>query len=134
MLSTDPVDALLDETDDDIAIVDNDIVWSTGLIASAQDVKINTRMIAGEWFYDLDEGIALFDRDGIDSNRVILGHKFSKQRAINEFTPAILNSYAVTQINSISFTFDPKTRTVSGKYEAETAFDDTVADSLALGR
>lgn len=131
MLSTDPIDMLLDETTHDVVLEDGDIQWSSGKRGVAQDIKINTGMIAGEYFYDLDEGIALLSRPGIDPDRVILGKKFSKARALAEYTPAILKSAAVTAVESLNVSFDRTTRKLDLKYRADTEFDDTVADSLS---
>ncbi len=131
-LSTDPIDIELDN-DHDISFVDGDIVLTSGINGVAQDIDIAVKMIAGEWFQDLDEGIALWVRDGIGPDRAILGQKFNKQKAINEYSTAILTVREVTSILSLDVTFDSSIRTLRIRYEVITSFGDTVADSLEIG-
>jgi 3-hydroxyisobutyrate dehydrogenase-like beta-hydroxyacid dehydrogenase len=133
MLRTDIIDFKLHKTTHDLEFEGGDIVTTSGPDGVAQDVKIAVQMIAGEWFYNLDEGIALYKRAGIDPARVILGKKFSKQRVISEFTRAILSVEGVASVAAISVEFDTHTRTVSARYEVKTVFGDTITDSVSVG-
>lgn len=137
MLRADKFDLKLHTTTHDLVIENGDVVVTDNttddLIAIVQDVKIAVLMIAGEWFYNLDEGIALYRREGLDPRRVILGEKFSKAKVISEFNRAILSVEGVQSIVSIRVDFDTTTRTVSVRYKVKTVFGDTFADSLALG-
>jgi hypothetical protein len=132
--------ALLKDTPLDFKLVSNelvfvggDVVLTSGADGVAQDVRIAVQMIAGEWFYNLDEGIAFFKAQGIDPERVILGKKFKKERVISEFTRAILSVEGVNRIESLHVEFDVPSRTVSVRYRVSTTFGDTFADSLAVG-
>lgn len=136
MLRADKMDLKLHETTHDLVIERGDVVLTDNAIdvsGISQDVKIAVQMIAGEWFVNLDEGIALYRRAGLDPNRVILGAKFSKAKVIAEFNRAILSVEGVQSIVSIAVDFDTRTRAVSVKYKVKTVFGDTFADSLAVG-
>jgi 3-hydroxyisobutyrate dehydrogenase-like beta-hydroxyacid dehydrogenase len=133
MLRTDSLDFALHATAHDLVFTRGDVSLTSGSDGIAQDVKIAVQMIAGEWFYNLDEGIALYRREGIDPNRVILGAKFDKARVLSEFTNAIRTVDGVQDIVSMAVTFDVATRTVSVRYAVRTIFGDTFADSLAVG-
>lgn len=133
MLRTDPIDFKLHKTTHDLTFKNGDVELTSGPDGVAQDIKIAVKMIAGEWFYNLDEGIALYKRAGIDPNRVILGAKFSKQRVLSEFTRAILTVEGVDRIESLSVSFDTTNRTVNVRYVVKTVFGDTITDEVTRG-
>lgn len=136
MLRADKMDLKLDESTHDLVLTRGDVEITDNandVSGIAQDIKIAVQMIAGEYFYDLDQGIALYRRDGIDPNRVILGARFSKARVIAEFNRAIFSVEGVSSIISIDVRFDTTTRKVSVSYKVKTVFGDTVADSLTVG-
>lgn len=130
LLKDQPLDLKLHALTHDLVYEKGDLVTTSGPDGVKQDVKIAVQMIAGEWFRDLDEGIALFKREGLDPSRVILGKKFSKQRVISEFNRAIMSVEGVDSVVSIAVTFDVPSRKVSVRYEVKTVFGDTFADSL----
>jgi hypothetical protein len=133
MLRTEPIDLKLHTTAHDLVFENGDVALTYSSEGIAQECKIAAKMIAGEWFYNLDEGIALYKREGIDPARVILGAKFSKPRVIAEFNRVLLAIEGVNKVNAIDVAFNSSTRTLSVKYEVTTIFGDTVADSLTFG-
>jgi hypothetical protein len=133
LLRDTPLDFKLHATTHDLVVERGDVLLTSDTDGVKQDVKIAVQMIAGEWFYNLDEGIAFFKRVGIDPSRVILGSKFNKQRVVSEFNRAILSVEGVASITSILVEFDVPTRTVSVRYEVKTVFGDSSADSLSVG-
>lgn len=131
LLVTDPIDFYLDPLTHDLAFSKGDLQWSRGVPAVVQGIKIRLWMIKGEWFADLDEGIAYLERPGVEDSQVLLGRKFSQERARASMRPAILAVPGVKEILSLDPTFDGRTRRLSIKFSVSTVFGDTVADSLA---
>lgn len=131
-LTTDPFDWLLD-TGGDLVITSGDLVWARGLAAVAQDIRIVVQMIMGEWFANLDEGIAYFNRDGVAPSKVLFGERFNEGVARDQFTTAILSVPNVTELQSLTFNFDRKTRFLSVTWKVGTTFGDTITDTLSKG-
>lgn len=133
MLETDPIDLLLDD-DGDLIVdeVSNDLTLSSGLDAVAQSARISCQLIRGEWFANLDDGIALLERDGVSANEAILGQKFSRARVIEAYREALLAADGVNSILSIGVEFDRATRTATVSWRLSTVFGDTPEDSLEV--
>jgi len=127
LLSTDPIDFLLDPVTNDLVITD-DLAWSYGIDAVRQGCHIALAMIEGEWFMDLEEGVPYLERDGIDSRRVLLGGKFSADRARAAMVPELLKVPGVKSV--VYCTPSYKERALTVKWEVNTVFGDTVADTL----
>lgn len=131
MLSTDPVDLLLDSTGD--LVVTSDLQWAVGLPAIAQGIRIALQLFRGEWFLDLDEGVPYLEREGVSADDALLGAKFNHGRAVAAFRDAIRRAPGVNSIVSLNVTFDRATRKVLASWIVRTEFGDTKPDSLKLG-
>lgn len=80
LLITDPIDwgLVLDANGNlDFPPPGSNIDASSGLAAVVQGARIRLALTAGEWFLNLDRGVARFKRDGVEPTRVIFGAKFS---------------------------------------------------------
>src|SRR5688500_17286719 len=115
LLENDPIDWELDTVTHDLVITD-DIQWTSGVPGVAQGVKIAVSYIKGELFYDLDEGVPYIEREGVDPSTVLLGSKFSVERARAAMRPAILKVPGVLDIVSLDPTFDTSTRTLTVRF------------------
>lgn len=130
MLSTDPLDLLLDTTTHDLVITD-DIAFSSGLGGVAQAIKIAVQMIRGEWFADLREGIPYFERDGVTAREALLGQKVNIPRAVSEFRSVITSIIGVASVQDVRISYSAA-RTLSLSWQVTTVFGDTVADKLVI--
>lgn len=131
MLSTDPIDLLLD-VDGDI-VIDSDLRWATGLPAIAQGIRIQLQLVKGEWFLDLDDGVPYYEREGVTSAEALLGGRFNQARATAAFRAAILRAPGVNTITSLAVAFDGSTRQLTVTWAVRTTFGDTLADALTRG-
>lgn len=118
-LESDPVDFLLDDSHD-LTIVNGDIVFSTGLAAVQQEIKITLKTVLGEVFTDLDKGIDYFGS--------VFG-KASNAKVQTIFTEALTAIPSVTGIKRVNVSLDSVTRIRSVEYEVTTLFG-TVSDSI----
>ncbi len=121
MLETDPIDLLLDEDTHDLVFENGDFVWSHGLQGVAQDLKIAWKMIRGEVFTNVNEGVRYFENDHVSASDAIIGGKFDLAKATNEFRDVALQNSLITEIVELEVTFDDTTRTltVSGTMRTE---------------
>lgn len=131
MLSTDPIDLLLDANDD--LVIDTDLQWSRGLPAIAQGIRIALRLVKGEWFLDLDDGVPYYEREGVSVNDALLGGRFSEAKALASFRSAILRAPGVNTITSLAVVFDGPTRKLTVTWSVRTVFGDTPVDTLTRG-
>lgn len=129
LLVTDPIDWKLDPTTHDLVIT-TDLAWTSGTEAVAQGCKIVVGMIEGEWFADLDEGVPYLERSTVPASRALLGQKFNPEKTRAAMRPELLSVPGVTNINYLNPTFDRKTREMTVDFEVDSAFEDTVADTL----
>jgi len=134
MLSADPVDLPLDPATGDLTFTNGRLVLTTGVPAVIQGARIRMQTIAGEWFLDLDTGVPYFERDGVPAAKAILGQKFSVAKASAAFRKQIFDTPGVTAVTALNVSFDGPTRALNVNWQAETAFGDTPADSLAAGK
>jgi hypothetical protein len=132
MLSTDPIDLLLDPSTGDL-VVQADLALSSGLGAVVQAARIRMAMIAGEWFLDLDAGLPYFERDGVDASRAIFGQRFDQDKALRAFRDALEGTPGVVAIAQLDVAFDVRSRAMTVTWRATTSFGDTPIDTLALG-
>jgi hypothetical protein len=138
ILSTDEIDLYVDPLTNDFPAFGN-ITTTSGLTAVVQSARIALALTAGEWFLDLDRGIARFERDGIDKSRVMFGAKFDRARALREYRGALLGSggrsgvVGLTSLIQLDASFDSHTRTQFVKWQAITVFGNTELDTLRIG-
>lgn len=129
-----PIDLKMNLITREFEIVNGDIVWSTGLDAVAQNVFLAVTTHMGEVFYDLTEGIPYFEREGVPADRALLGNKFDEFRAISEFSRVIRAVADVEDIEALTATFNPATRTMDVRWTVLAIFGDTFTGSTALTR
>lgn len=123
-LSTDPIDLLLD-ANGDLMIADGDIVFSKGLDAVVQSVRLVLNQGRGEWFLDLDEGVPYLSNDDVTEDEALIGSKFDALRARRIFRDAVLGAPGVKELLSLAVTFDSATRKLTVECQVRTAFGDT---------
>lgn len=117
MLSTDPIDFLLDD-DGDLVMP---LQFSRGLPAVAQGIRCRMLLFRGEWFLNLDAGVPYYQD--------LLGKKPNLALARNIFRDAILSTPGVLEILELEVSFEPGNRALSVRWKVSTEFGDT-ADSL----
>lgn len=126
LLITDPIDWELDD--------DNDVViplrYTRGLQAVEQGIRIRLQMIKGEWFLNLDFGIAWMENETVPPEEAILGGQFNKERALNAVRTMILLTPGVRRIKSLGITFNDRTRLMNIVWQVTTEWGDTEPDSL----
>jgi hypothetical protein len=115
VLSTDPIDLLLDD-DGDLKI-GTGIEFSQGAAAVRQALQFRLGLFLGEWFLDLDSGIPYFQD--------FLGQKYSQAHARDVFRAAILETPGVKSIVSLVIEFDRSTRLMTVDFRVVAGFDDT---------
>lgn len=120
MLSTDPIDLLLDANGDLVIPVQ----FVSGLQAVIQRVKIRLQMFRGEWFLNQELGVPYYQE--------VLGHKFDKAKTLSIFRQPIITTPGVIELISISVTFDPHTRLMSISFRAITGFGDTGTQTVEI--
>jgi hypothetical protein len=130
MLSTDPIDFLLNASTGDVVVP---LAMSTGIAAVAQACQIAMATIAGEWFLDLDHGVPYFPRSGIPASTAIFAAKFDPAKAVRAFRTALTAIPNVTSIVRLDVAFAPTARALTVTWAVRTTFGDTPVDSLALG-
>lgn len=124
LLSTDPLDVLLD-ADGDWAFDENwDTPFACGGVGIAQLIRTAIRLFLGEWFLDLDEGTPWFQE--------LLGEKYDEQLMRKRLAERILGVPGTNTITSLVIEYDAPTRGVSVQYAVLTDFGDTVADTIAF--
>lgn len=103
------VDLELD-ADGDVAL-DSDVYLTVGIDAAVQGVLIRIRLIRGEWFLDLDEGVPYFERDGVvDPSEALLGQKFNDARARAAMLEAIEAAPGVAEVVHLGIRYDGASR------------------------
>lgn len=131
MLSTDPIDLLLDADGD--VVIGSDLEWSRGLAGVAQGIRIALQMFKGEWFLDLDEGVPYLEREGVPAEEALLGGRFNEARALSYFRSAIGRAPGVNKITALTIEFDGTTRIMVVRWTVRTTFGDSDPDFLVLG-
>ena len=121
LLKTDLIDWKL--TDAGELDVTTDLNMSSGAAGVAQGIRVRVQMYAGEFFANLDQGLAWHDE--------IIGAKFDPVRTRTAFRRVILDAPGVESLTDLAVKFDGPTRTLTVSWAAITEFGDTVADSLS---
>lgn len=141
LLITDPIDwgLVLDANGNlDFPPPGSNIDASSGLAAVVQGARIRLALTAGEWFLNLDRGVARFKRDGVEPTRVIFGAKFSVARAQREYRNALLGGNGIEGVPGLSslvrldVRFDSDSRTQFIDWQGRTVWGDTEPDLLVL--
>lgn len=125
-LETDPIDLLLD-ADGDVTIANGDVVFSSGIPAVVQSVRLALNLFRGEWFLNLDEGVPYIANDVVTESEAILGGKYNEIRTRRVFRDAILAAPGVVELTSLAVSFDSATRSLSVQFQVRTEFG--VSDS-----
>lgn len=120
-------DLLLDADGD--LVIGTDLSWTTGIDAVVQSCRIALNMIAGEWFLDLDAGIAYFDDD---INQSILGSRseIAKALARDEFRRELESVEGVLEVLRLDVDFVGATRELTIVWQVRTALGETPVDTL----
>jgi len=125
MLSTDPIDLLLDETDGDLYIgPDGDGAFSTGLRAVSQGIDVALSVFRGEWFRDRNAGMPWIENDVVDAATAILGQRYDETKIRREARAAILAAAGVKSLLSLVVSFNSTTRRVDITWSVNTVFGD----------
>jgi hypothetical protein len=123
ILSTTPLDGAVD--DDGFLILTNDGGWGFcyGPEGVRQLVRTALLLFAGEWFLDLDAGIAYWD---------ILGNKYSETALRVIIAAEITDTPGIASLDYLSVKFVDETRTVTVVWRATCVFGDTIEGSATL--
>lgn len=139
-LRTAEIDITIDPVTGDIP-AQGDLAMTKGVEAVVQGARIRMQMFAGEWFLNLAMGVAYIARSGVPIERVLLGQKFDRNKAIREFRGVLLGDAArgilplpgILSVTTLNVTFEPSTRIVTITWKASTQFGDTPLDTLVTG-
>lgn len=101
--TVEPVDIQLG-TDGDIDLSQG-LLFTSGIGAVTQGLRIRLQTFRGEWFLNLDEGVPYFQD--------LLGQKFVETRARSAFRTAIMATPGVVEIIHLVVDFDRGLRTLS---------------------
>lgn len=135
VLSTDPLDLLLDSSGD-LVIENGDLVLTKAGDnpgGVGQLIREALLLVRGEWFLDLDAGMPYFERDGVTADQAILGQAYSPAKTEAVFRAALAAVPGVGSVDSVSTSYEPTTRALTVAWTVTTSFGDTVTDTLTKG-
>lgn len=117
------VDIAIDLATGDVYLDGDDLAIVEDNAAIKQGVTISVRFVLGEWFLDKSEGVDYF------------GTFFKKQPNITAMREmirsAILASPGITEVVSVSFKYEPQSRTLTVTYVAK-ADGKTIKDTFSF--
>ncbi len=131
ILISDPIDILLD-SDGDIDFT-NGGEFSVGVAAVAQGIRIAVLLVRGEWFLNLDAGVAWYENDSVIASQAILGQAFDELKVLAAMREAIEDVPGVASVATLTVEFNGATRAMSVAWRVLTEFGDTIADSIEQG-
>lgn len=117
----------------DVAALASSTPFATGLDAVVIGVRTRLQLFAGEWFMNLDKGVAWLEAEGIPAERVILGNKYSEATVRSEILRVIVDTPGITEVTSLMIQFDRAERRVTITWSARCQFGDTPPDTLTVG-
>lgn len=123
-LETDPIDILLDE-DGDLDMSTGGPVFSYGVPAVEQGMKISLQIFRGECIYDRELGVPWVENDFVTENQALLGFAFNKLKVLTEMRKAILAAPHDVEVTQLSCELDGATRNLSATIGLKTQFGDT---------
>lgn len=137
-LETDPITVFLDPVTGDLP--DGPMVEARGFPAVAQGARVRLGICAGECFSNLDQGVRYRARATVPAALALLGQKFSRVKALNEFrinllgdaTRGIVGVPGIVSLPVLNVTFDVNTRAMPVTFKATTQFGETPVDTLAI--
>lgn len=131
-LSTDPVTLRCDANGnlDPLALYSAS-PFDAGLTAFRTGVRTRLRMVVGEWFLNLDAGLPLFERDGVNTNEVILGNRFDLARTRAPILDALLSTPGALAVSTLEISFDRSARLLSIFFRVQCVFGE-VTDTLTI--
>lgn len=100
------------DSNDDLAIENNDLILLDGLEAIQQDVDNSLSFFQGEWFLDLRWGVPYYQD--------ILGKKPRLNVIKSILTEAILKVNGISTVFDLEVDFDGNTRILSVSFRAST--------------
>lgn len=138
VLITDPITVLLDPVTGDLP--NGPLVEATGFAAATQGAKVRLSICAGECFTNLDQGVRYRQRPGVPASLALLGQKFSRPKALNEFRVNLLGDAprgilpipGIVSLPGLGVTFNVDTREMPVTFQATFEFGDTPADTLTV--
>lgn len=131
MLSAQLRDVVIVGTTRDWDLSSGTFKFTSGLDGVAQAIDFAVRMHKGEWFMDLLEGVAYFEREGVTVDQAILGSKFNADmRARAEYTRVIAGIEGVLAITNMQATLVGRTLNVSTTVSV--TFDDIAVTTLTV--
>lgn len=116
----DPIAFALDANGDREILATTGCRFTTGLEAVKQNVESALKLVKGEWFLDLDRGVDLFDED-----TGVLGSPFNEEKILTIYRDVIEQVPDVTEIITLTTTYEGATRAASVGFEVLTTFGTT---------
>jgi len=105
-------DILLDTLSGDIKLVDGDLSLVEGVDAISQHVKQRLKMYLGEWFLDIQSGVAWYQIVFVKNPNLLLVEAVLRDVVIN--TPGIL------ELNLFELSYENSTRKLGIEFKAQT--------------
>jgi hypothetical protein len=133
ILETDPLDIALG-ADGDIALgADGGPYLTSGLAGVAQLCRTALLLFRGEWFRDLDAGVAWMANDVVPEVRAILGQRLDEAAVRAAVRGAVLAVPGVLALTRLEVALDARTRRLTITWAARTVFGDTPVDVVTPG-
>ncbi len=119
-----PIDIALG-TDDELLFVEGDLVFTTGVGATAQQCQLALLSFRGEWFANLESGTPWYED--------VLGQKFVETRVRGMVRDALLAVDTVASIEDLEILFDGSTREVTISWTVLSTAGQAVAGETPIG-
>ena len=138
MLITDPIGAFIDPLTGDIPATGN-VPTTSGIAGVLQAARIRLKMIRGECFLNLDQGVPYYERAGVPASQALMGQKFNKLKAIRAVRDALLGTAttsgvpALVEILALDAEYDGKSRTLTVTWQGRCLFGDLPVDIIKAG-
>jgi hypothetical protein len=118
--TTDPRDLRLD-ADGDLDLSTGDLRFTSGADAALQSVGINLHWHRGEWFLDESLGVPWFTEILVKNPNPVIVREYLRE--------AIADGDYISAITKLKLEYDPRARSVSVDWTAETDFDQVLGSS-----
>lgn len=109
------------DVDDDIVLVSDLVLTPEGPESVEQALLIALRMVRGEWFADLDEGLPLLEGNGVEPEEALLGQPYEEDKWRREISAIIEGVKGVTELVRLDIANTAVNRTVKVRAQVQTS-------------
>lgn len=109
------------DVDGDIVLVSDLELTPEGPESVEQALFIALRMVRGEWFENLDEGLPLLEGNGVEPEDALLGQPYDEDKWRREIETIIVGVKGVTELVRLDIAQIALTRTVKVQAQVQTS-------------